>query len=270
MDPTKKVDAGDGRSVYYNPFVYKLRKEPTEADAQTQGQYDSLLTDEERQVSNDIQKTFNERMTDFDDFLNKEYMAFSYKINRCLKNRCYDDIYRDRLVIKDCAAACNAGLPKADRFVENMLGQIRGDFADCMNLAQNGNKNIMQETFQCYDKMIKSIKVAKQEIKKEFSYYQQRIYTQRVRQCESCSFIFCIFSLVLSFDDCSLSLSSLYNISTIYKTKRTKADGRALCVHSLLGRQRKEGERHYEQQQGAIREASRKIFIEAIAGRCRD
>ena len=52
-----------------------------------------VLSEEEQVIANDIIIESKKQVADFERFLTKQYIEFDYKINKCLYNFCYNDIF---------------------------------------------------------------------------------------------------------------------------------------------------------------------------------
>jgi len=162
----------DKSSEDYNPFQYVIKNRPEDIEKIVQLEGEELLTEDERAASLDIMARYKAKVADLEIFLKKEYMVFDNKINRCLLTHCYDNIYQPRENVRDCVQTCTQGFKNADTFVTQRIDEFTKNFAECIEKAQNYKKNIMQETFQCYDKMLNTFEKIKKEVNKEFSYYE--------------------------------------------------------------------------------------------------
>lgn len=52
-------------------------------------------------------------------FLEVEYASFQNKMNLCLLQRCYSDIFKEREFARECARGCTEGVQAVKGFVEN-------------------------------------------------------------------------------------------------------------------------------------------------------
>lgn len=155
-----------------NTFQYVLKNDPKEVEKYFSIENAELLSDIERMAGLDIMAEFAKKVLDLDAFMKKEYMTFNYKINKCLVNHCYSNIYSPREDVRKCVATCTGGIKNADNFVQEKVDLFTSSFATCLEEAQKPKKNVMQETFECYDTMLNTFDSLKREIKKEFNFYE--------------------------------------------------------------------------------------------------
>lgn len=158
----------------HNPYQYEIKNAPEEDNGLNvdSSKFEELLSDDERLVVNDLKKEYSKKSIDFDEFLRREYMTFDMKINRCLLNNCYKTPLADRAALRECINRCNMGIQKADGFVTAQIDRLQNAFQECLKQGSESQKNVFQETIQCYDTYINTFDSLKREIKKEFSYYQ--------------------------------------------------------------------------------------------------
>ncbi len=160
------------KSSVYTLFDFNIRnKEALEKSPEDQV-FDDILTEDEKLISKDIIIEYRKKMDAFGFFLNKQYMIFNYKIHRCMHNRCYDDIYKDRSELRTCVQECNEGTESAEIFVKGSVDRFQDEFNQCLEKAQINTKNIMNETFLCYNQLISGIDTLKKIIKTEFKFYE--------------------------------------------------------------------------------------------------
>ena len=154
------------------PFQYMLRNNPEELRGKIDFEDSDLLTESEKLAGIDIIAEYRKKLADLEYFMKYEYMLFNAKVNKCLLNRCYQDIHRSRHEIRDCVNGCTQGIKSADKFVSDKVELFTTSFAQCLEEAQKPKKNVMQDTFECYDTMLNTFDSLKKEVKDEFSFYQ--------------------------------------------------------------------------------------------------
>ena len=155
-----------------NAFQYTLRNDPAEVAQYFQIENGELLSDIERQAGLDIMAEFQKKLHDLDFFMKKEYMIFNSKVNKCLLNRCYQNIQKPRAEARACMRECSDGIKNADNFVKSRFDLFTTSFTTCITDAQKPGKNAMQEVFECYDTMLNTFDSLKRDIKNEFSFYE--------------------------------------------------------------------------------------------------
>jgi len=99
------------------------------------------LNEEERIISRDLKIEFQKKMAGFQEFLTQQYMGFDFKINRCLLNNCYKDIFVDEKTKLGCVEDCQKGFAFADQFVHIQLTQLLSEFNICMEKGTETKKN---------------------------------------------------------------------------------------------------------------------------------
>ncbi len=155
-----------------NTFQYYIKNDPREIEKQFSIENGELLSDVERMASLDILAEYQKKMVTLEQFMRKEYMDFSSKINRCMLNNCYKDIHQPRNEIRECVQGCSQGIKNADKFVKEKIDMFTSSFGQCIEEAQKPKKNVMQEVFECYDTMLNTFESLRRDIKEEFSYYE--------------------------------------------------------------------------------------------------
>ena len=158
------------RNVHANPFQYVIKNDLN--DIKMEIENESLLTPEEKEASYDIIIEHKKKMEDFDKFLTHQYMKFNHKINKCLYRECYQDILKPREEVKTCHIECSEGVKAAEKFVQQRIDMLNKEVGNCLTNAQKNNKNIMQESFECYDKLLRAFALVKKDVLTEFNYYE--------------------------------------------------------------------------------------------------
>lgn len=156
----------------YNTFQYVIKNDPDKIAKEINFDDAEILSPEEKQASLDIMAQYQKKIGDLEVFLKTEYMIFNHKVNNCLAQRCYNDIFMPREEIKQCVIDCTQGIQNADKFVAGKLEQFTKNFSECIEGAQSEKSNIMKESFQCYDKMLNTFEKIKKDVHTEFSYYK--------------------------------------------------------------------------------------------------
>ncbi len=160
------------KSSVYSLFDFTIRNKEAMEQSPEDQRFDEILTEEEKLISKDIIIEYKKKIDEFGFFLNKQYMIFNYKIHRCMHNRCYEDIYKNRAELKFCAQECNEGTASAEGFVKDTVDRFQEEFNQCLEKAQTNTKNIMNESFLCYNNLISGIDTLKKIIKTEFKFYE--------------------------------------------------------------------------------------------------
>lgn len=160
---------------FHNPYPYELKNPPSQGGgipAPKNVDYDELLTEEERFAIADVKQEYEKNVKDFESFLWKEYMDFDMKINRCLLQRCYQSPPLNRASLRECTKNCGSGVKKADFFVSGQVARLHSAFQQCLEEGSAIQKNMFQETIQCYETYTNTFDSVKKEIKKEFDFYK--------------------------------------------------------------------------------------------------
>jgi Eukaryotic protein of unknown function (DUF842) len=156
----------------FNTFQYVMKNDPDQIAKEFSLEDSEILSPEERQASLDIMAQYKKKISDLESFLTREFMVFNHKVNQCLSQRCYNDIFMPREEIKECVSECTQGISSADKFVGAKIEQFTKNFSECLEAAQSDKSNIMKESFQCYDKMLNTFEKIKKDVHTEFSFYQ--------------------------------------------------------------------------------------------------
>ena len=131
-----------------------------------------ILTPDEKAIADDLTLEYKKVMTNFESFLNTEYVKFDYKMNSCMVKRCYSDIFQPREQIRKCSEKCQEGLPAINEYVSKLTNEIKVEVDNCLNAAQIVENEIMTESFKCYKNAIDRFGIMKKMISQELSYYK--------------------------------------------------------------------------------------------------
>ncbi|CAD8102718.1 unnamed protein product [Paramecium sonneborni] len=157
--------AKDGEYPYFHHLKNTI-------DEKTQKLFDKdVLNEQERNTAADLYIEYNKNIADVNKFLLLEYAVLQNKITKCLRSRCYDDIFKDRQSIRFCVIECTQGLKDADKFVQGQFQQLRDEFQECMEKTNTGQWMI-SGVFQCYHNLNERFSQLKLNIREEFNYYQ--------------------------------------------------------------------------------------------------
>lgn len=164
------------KTPHFNPNRYVIKNDPTQDPLNIKErfrEYEGLMSEEEEMVSKDLMERYQKNMEELDSLLSSEYHQFSNKVHKCLLNRCYNDIYKSRNEVRPCITECRSGIKTMDAFIGSKIDVIKDGFNECLEKSQQFQKNIMHETFMCYDYFLNSMDDLKKITKKEFSYYTE-------------------------------------------------------------------------------------------------
>ncbi|KAL4449254.1 hypothetical protein ABPG74_015636 [Tetrahymena malaccensis] len=159
-------------SSAHQKFEYWIKNPESHTQNMFNKQDDFILTDQEKMIAGDIVREYNKKLDDFKRFMNREYLSFDYKIHKCMYNHCYDDIFKSTTQVNQCIHKCHQGIEKADKFVNKQMDDFNLEFNTCLEKAQKRTKDIMNESFKCYDEMLNRFNNLKRMIKTEMDYYQ--------------------------------------------------------------------------------------------------
>ncbi len=75
------------------------------------------MSEQEKVVIQDIRIEYQKRLENLDSSLSKHYALFQHKVYKCMLDRCYQDLSKDRSDIAKCQGMCYAGVDKVQTFV---------------------------------------------------------------------------------------------------------------------------------------------------------
>ena len=133
---------------------------------------DGYLSPEEIEVENKIKEDYNKKLENFNLFLTNEFVKFDYKVNNCLLNNCYSNIYKPEQEMKVCQEKCLKGFTKLNTFISFSMNKFNDKFNVCLEKAQNRNNDILSESIKCYEEMTLNFSNLKQIIHNEFNFYE--------------------------------------------------------------------------------------------------
>lgn len=162
-----------GKKKEPEAFFYELKnKEVGLAYSDEKIKEDDLLSQEEKAIGQDLYLEYQKVSSNFEEFLNLEYMRFDYRMNNCMLNRCYNNIFAPRDKIKACSMKCQEGTEALNSYISRVMEETNDEVASCLQKAQeNANQN-MEDSFKCYKAAIEKFGSLKKIIAHEFSYYK--------------------------------------------------------------------------------------------------